>query len=361
MLNDHNPIDELFRQGLKDGGITPPQGVWEAVSGALPSASAPGGVALLIKSVWTWVVVGSVSIAALSAVLLSEPKDEVIRVNDSTVNKTDRPAVTEDNAAATDYVSSQQADAISEDALKGVSENSRQTNKDAESYMEENAKPNVATSAELSVVETKVEQTHDSHTGRIQEEQSSGTETRNVESVSSIPCGRNLKINAVCAESDNTWTFSVGNVPAGSYFSWNYGDGESGSGNPATHIYPDINASYTARVVVFRSAGCMDSGTCPVVTRQRRQTLSIPDVFTPNGDGINDELVIVLPEVTQFHQVVTDLRGKQVYVSDNPSVRWNGKCASVDCPPGRYRVTISYKLSSATKATTFTKTIILNR
>jgi gliding motility-associated-like protein len=87
----------------------------------------------------------------------------------------------------------------------------------------------------------------------------------------------------------------------------------------------------------------------------------VPDVFTPNGDGINDELIITLPEVTQFNQIVTDRYGKQVFVSNNPLQRWNGKCASIDCMSGTYKVFITYKKPSAKSAVVFSKSILLNR
>lgn len=349
MVNEQNPIDDLFRNGLQDGGMTPPPGVWEAVSAGL-SGTAPGLFTLVVKSVWTWVVIGAIGVAGSLAVLSSD-KDEV-EVQTPKTSESKPGAEKVDAEVESGYEAANQA--VSKKTEHSETKQQKVYQQQLPFQISSNTEGNKGSEAVSGNNQSVQVQQH-------QEKQSQKLVVEEHNAAVNAPCGRNMRINATKAGADNNWTFSLNGVQAESYLSWNFGDGETGSGNPAQHIYPDLNAEYDVKVMVFRAAGCIDSGIYKVVTRQRHQGLSIPDVFTPNGDGFNDELVITLPDVEQFNQIVTDRYGKQVFVSNNPALRWNGKCAAVECPSGSYRVTITYKRPLSKQPVSYTKTILLNR
>ncbi|MFN4914117.1 MAG: gliding motility-associated C-terminal domain-containing protein [Sphingomonadales bacterium] len=351
MTNEQNPIDELFRNTLKDGGLTPPPGVWEALSAGLPAAAAPGLITVVVKSVWTWVVAGCIVAGGLTAVLSSEkqqPPADAAQTTETAVAEMPSKAEVTEQAKQTKRVRESMAQQPSSEnpSNSANSEQGHSSGKTPKTEHGSAAAVNVGNEhAPQPVAEQKTS------VQLIVEDQNTGT----------IPaCGRILKIAAAKA-GDNNWSFNMPSVPSGAYCSWNFGDGESGNGNSVQHQYADVNAEYEVKVLVFRSASCMDSGICRVITRQLHKGLSIPDVITPNGDGLNDELVVTLPETVQFSMMVTDRNGKKVFTSNNPAQRWNGKCASEDCPSGSYKVFISYKTTTAKQAVTYTKTLILKR
>lgn len=349
MSNEQNPIDELFRNGLKDGGITPPPGVWESVSAGLPAAAAPGLGVIIMKSAWTWVLVGGIAVSAVFATL-SGDKNQNVEIASQTISA-DPVEEQPSTASANNEISATGSAADKSSVVK------EQPNPISQAH----PLPVAGNRGTVVTIPNVSGQTD----SKMQESpEKPATQRLLVEehhAVPAPPCGRNLKVNVARRESDNVWIFSLSSAPSGAYYAWSYGDGESGNGHPAQHEYPDANAEYAVKVMIFRSASCMDSGMCRVVTRQRHPGLSIPDVFTPNGDGINDELVITLPAVVQFNQIVTDRNGRQVFVSDDPNLRWNGKSASVECQPGTYRVTLTYRTSGASKPVTVSKSIFLNR
>ncbi|MEK0421609.1 MAG: hypothetical protein RLZZ161_1460 [Bacteroidota bacterium] len=347
MANEQNPIDELFRNGLKDGGITPPPGVWEAVSAGLP-ATAPGLATVVFKSIWTWVAVGVISIGAAVSIFTSNEKGGPVQEGNS-IHK---------NSEEKGYRTEQQQDQKSAKENLLVNPKKSVENPISETVAQPKAADDVSDQSIANAGENTSNKKPDQPT---QETRPQKLVIEEHYSTADAPCGRSLKITSVRAGMENNWSFSLPVLPAAAYSSWSFGDGESGSGNTAQHTYADLNAEYEVKVLVFRSAGCIDSGVCRVVARQRHAGLSIPDVFTPNGDGVNDELIVTLPEVVSFNQVVTDRNGKQVFVSNHAALRWNGKCASSECPAGTYRVTITYRTTGGKQPVTYTKNVLLNR
>ena len=67
--------------------------------------------------------------------------------------------------------------------------------------------------------------------------------------------------------------------------------------------------------------------------------LEIPNVFTPNGDGVNDKFVIVgLENCMQRKLEVRNRAGQVVYRSNSYENTWDGG----DCPDGMYRYMFLY-------------------
>ena len=54
------------------------------------------------------------------------------------------------------------------------------------------------------------------------------------------------------------------------------------------------------------------------------EKIKLPNTFTPNMDGVNDEFKILLVDVTAFSIVILDARNKIVYKSEDPEFKWNG-------------------------------------
>lgn len=71
----------------------------------------------------------------------------------------------------------------------------------------------------------------------------------------------------------------------------------------------------------------------------------VPDIFTPNGDGLNEEFYIGMAQPQMFDMCVFDLNNRLIFRSDKYDAKWKGFCGSSLCPEGAYRVVISYKYS----------------
>ena len=64
--------------------------------------------------------------------------------------------------------------------------------------------------------------------------------------------------------------------------------------------------------------------------------LTVPNVFTPNGDGHNDEFRVVYRSIKEFHIWVYNRWGKLVYKSDDPAKGWDGNIGGRPAAEGAY-------------------------
>lgn len=345
MIQEQNPIDELFRNSLADAGLTPPTGVWEAVSSAAPAAASSGVVAIVVKSVWTWITLASIGIGAIvlnnntgspavANVIASEVTKEMPLPGKVSASET--PVV---NAAKKASDKADQVPAADKKAVGKIDQEPKTTVLKAtgtDAVKPENNDGKVA----LVVTPVPVKQEN---------------------AAVKVPCGKQLKVSVTKEPNGNAWVFNLNGVQPGAYVQWNFGDGQIASGNMLKHEYPDANDEYSVKAIAWLPPACMDSGVYTIRTRQQFTGISIPDVFTPNGDGINDNLVITVPATAYYNLIVSDKKGKQVFVSNNPETRWNGRCGSQDCESGMYRVTLVYKVPEALQAKSISKMVMLQR
>ena len=100
-------------------------------------------------------------------------------------------------------------------------------------------------------------------------------------------------------------------------------------------LYPDTTSHY--EVVASSNTGCTDSSSVTVIVIQSpKDVLIVPNVFTPNGDGIND--VWIVKGVMSFpkaHVMVFDRNGQIVY-EDYGKAYFNGIHNGIQIPSGTY-------------------------
>ncbi len=74
---------------------------------------------------------------------------------------------------------------------------------------------------------------------------------------------------------------------------------------------------------------------------------NIPNVFTPNADGYNDEFVITIEGETLFDLKITDANGYVVFESKDKNKHWNGtnQKTGKSCDQGLYILVFRYQIA----------------
>lgn len=73
--------------------------------------------------------------------------------------------------------------------------------------------------------------------------------------------------------------------------------------------------------------------------------ISAPDVFTPNGDGVNDlfRAEYNIDAFNRFEMFIYNRAGQLLFYADRPAQGWNGRTASgAICAEGTYFCVIKY-------------------
>ncbi len=114
---------------------------------------------------------------------------------------------------------------------------------------------------------------------------------------------------------------SLDNISAGTVsYSWIFGDGNTLAGFEPEHAYY-ANGVYQIILIGYTALGCPDTAYRDVYVNSE---IIIPNIFTPNGDGINDVLYFTITGTICFHCEIYNRWGKLIYESNDINQGWNG-------------------------------------
>ncbi|MFL5753176.1 MAG: gliding motility-associated C-terminal domain-containing protein [Bacteroidia bacterium] len=124
------------------------------------------------------------------------------------------------------------------------------------------------------------------------------------------------------------YSFVDGTTPSATSWNWIFGDGSTSTQQNPGHLYgsPGVYTVYLSSSV----NGCTDIDSMQV-TVDYNETIVIPNVFTPDGDGINDELFITYKGIKEFNLLIYNRWGQKMYTAEGPNFHWDGKD-----PSGQY-------------------------
>lgn len=122
-------------------------------------------------------------------------------------------------------------------------------------------------------------------------------------------------------------------------WNWHFGDPAGSTSIVASpnHIYTTAG-NYRVKLVVENADGCRDS-TYKTITVEAPFFLYVPNAFTPNGDGVNDEFGVKCSGVDpdRFEMAVYSRNGQIVFRTTTPGATWDGKDRNGKvCPFGEY-------------------------
>jgi gliding motility-associated-like protein len=99
-----------------------------------------------------------------------------------------------------------------------------------------------------------------------------------------------------------------------------------------------VNDGATYRVTLTNSNGCASEFSNAIVTAVVCVTgIYVPDVFTPNGDGVNDIIRPITPGIKRFKWFkIYNRWGNLVFESADVQKGWDGKFRGQDQPSETY-------------------------
>ncbi|MBU1371897.1 MAG: gliding motility-associated C-terminal domain-containing protein [Bacteroidetes bacterium] len=120
---------------------------------------------------------------------------------------------------------------------------------------------------------------------------------------------------------------------------WNFGDGETSTAVNPSHTYTK-SGRYVISLVSYNQQ-CADTLTLPVLKILEEGDVLVPNAFTPNGDGNNDQFNVLIANLKTYHIDIFNRYGSIVFSSDRIIDSWDGTYKGKPMPVGVYYFIIS--------------------
>lgn len=128
---------------------------------------------------------------------------------------------------------------------------------------------------------------------------------------------------------------------------------------PLTHIYEDTG-TYRITMVVLNELGCTDT-ISQVLCVDNKVQFFFPNIFTPNGDGENDEFGIHIFGAADLEWSIYNRYGGVVFISNSPDDTWDGTFDGKKLDPAVFALRVSFKDAETGWPYLITKSITLIR
>lgn len=117
-------------------------------------------------------------------------------------------------------------------------------------------------------------------------------------------------------------------------WSWDFGDGGYASDQNPEYLYSDTG-SYIIELIVETEHQCTDTVSRTVKVEQEYH-FYIPDAFTPNEDGKNDEFRGYGEFFTEYQMSIYDRWGEEIFVTNEADNGWGGTYKGAPVEMGTY-------------------------
>lgn len=125
-----------------------------------------------------------------------------------------------------------------------------------------------------------------------------------------------------------------------SFFEWDYGDGNTENTTLAiTENSYEENGNFLVTLIAIGPNGCSDTTTITIVL-QEPFFLMIPNIFTPNGDGMNEFFELDVRGVSSIEVNVYNRWGTLMHTHSGVNGQWDGTNNGVRCADGVYFYTV---------------------
>lgn len=143
---------------------------------------------------------------------------------------------------------------------------------------------------------------------------------------------------ALLGEETSFTDLSTGSIAT---WNWNFDNGQFSFVQNPTTVYLEED-TFTVTLIVADQYGCSDTAQQNFFIEQ---VVTVPNVFTPNGDDYNDSFYISNKGDGGFVFTVINRWGQVVFNTEGQEVRWSGLSnAGVELPSGTYYYVLSVDL-----------------
>lgn len=115
---------------------------------------------------------------------------------------------------------------------------------------------------------------------------------------------------------------------------WDFGDGTTSIEANPTHIYQH-SGTYRITLTAFADEGCRNA----IVKGDliiSNAILFVPNAFSPNGDGVNDEFNVTVTNLKKYQLFIYNRAGENIFQTGDIFDNWKGTFKNRELPVGVY-------------------------
>lgn len=129
---------------------------------------------------------------------------------------------------------------------------------------------------------------------------------------------------------------------------WIMGDGILCKDCPDSQIMPTSSGCYKIQAVTAAGCKAIDE-VCIEVTNDF--AIYIPNIFTPNYDGLNDVFLVYGTGITKLEMNIFDRWGEKLFTSNDQKKGWDGTSKGLECKDDVYTYLVNYTTMDGKKHT----------
>ncbi len=123
---------------------------------------------------------------------------------------------------------------------------------------------------------------------------------------------------------------------------WSFGDGAISREKDPIHTFK-TSGEFEVILTAYDIFGCSSTESNRIQVSNPIELVSIPNAFTPNGDGLNDEFIPKIKAISSFTMDIFNTWGERIYSTVGvESKGWNGTYQGQMLPAGNYMYRITY-------------------
>ncbi|MCB9361296.1 MAG: gliding motility-associated C-terminal domain-containing protein [Flavobacteriales bacterium] len=355
MKKDLNHIDEIFKNSLENFEANVDPSVWANVSqsiGNTAGATSAGGAAAsgVSKSILFYAaasIIATVTVVG-SVYLFNNDKTEQKPIDQTTVTipiieeSAETQVVIEDKEKNV-VVEESSSVLATEESLEPLTESNQLVNKEeveTRTTTEETLK--TVSQTENEIVENK-NSAETKTTTEKQETKETQTQTTNQKTeVKEF----NISIRSNVKKGKAPLDVEFGVSGEGVSYLWDFGDNTTTSSEETPyHTFKKPGTYKVTLTAIDEDANAKVSFQIIEVEKNKVSKIDeIQNVFSPNGDGINDIIKIEGENISKFHAAVMDSKGNLIYEWESIDGFWDGKDNNNNIlPKGTYYLVVTAK------------------
>lgn len=353
MKDSHN-IEQLFKEKLEHFEVDVNPNVWSNVQHGIQAAPGGGIAGGAAKLTIGKIIAGAASVALIAGTVWYFSASDNNRSSSSqTINRKEvfSKELSDNNASENQVSGASESKSVSQKQISSSLHASQSDQKTADQISSQNIlnSENDETKADGPNTDNLTSAPQPAHKyGNASHEPSSvlrGNQSQYSQSVQHTKNSSsdnqikeqapNANIFASTESGDAPLTVSFSNPGTASALNWDFGDGSSSKENSPSHTF-EKPGNYTVKLSAKNSVGNA-SDKLTIEVKSISNIGNIPNIFTPNGDGIDDLFYFETKNISSIEVTILTIGGNVIASWTSLDGKWDGKMRNgIDALEGNY-------------------------